>query len=397
MEMPLLRTAFALLALPTVAISQAAEVVYPRTAVADAQWSVGSRPSVLIGGANGNGPTEFSEIAGAVRLSSGALVVADGATRQLRFFTQDGAHLRSSGGRGRGPGEIADIDQFLRARDTLLVVDQRRVHQFLPTGTWHRSYRLPSIPGFIVGLAAGALGANDIVFQLRQGSLRAVAEIRRDSLWVARVGLRDSTLRHLRALPLASGYALAPGGPATYALGFAPPTLAVAREQHVCAGYPASYDIWCGDADGETTLRLRREVGSRAVSAKDRQAFRDRQAGRQADGSSRYEGSLRVHRERVAAAAKFATTYPAYSQLVLGPAGELWVRHFEAEDGLTTNPLRSNAEPSRWSVFDTRGRWLADCTLPARFVPTDIGTDYVLGISRDDDDIESVTLWRLRR
>jgi hypothetical protein len=352
---------------------------------------------VLIGGADGNGPTEFSDVVGAVRLSSGALVVADAATRQLRFFSSDGTHLRSIGRPGRGPGEIIDIDQFLRAHDTLLVVDRRRVHQFLADGTWQRSDRVPSIPGFVVGLAAGTLGASDIVFQMRRGSLRAVYEIRTDSLWVARVGLRDSTRHLLRTNPLASRYALAPGSPATYPLGFAPPTLAVARDQRVCAGYPEAFDIWCGDANGRTTLRIRRQVVSRVVSAADRQAFRDREAGRQADGSSRYEGSLRVHRERVAAAAKFATIFPAYSQLLLSSSGELWVRNFAAEDGLTTSPLRSNAEPSRWSVFDTRGRWLAECTLPARFAPTDIGTDYVLGISRDDDDIESVTLWRLHR
>jgi hypothetical protein len=392
-----MRVVALLLVCPATAPSQATDVLYPSTASAPVQWRVGPRPTVRIGGARGQGATEFSEIAGAVRLSTGAIVVADGATRQLRFFTPEGVHLGSSGGRGGGPGELTDIDQLLRARDTLLVVDQRRVHQFLPNGSWLRTYRIPRVPGFTFGLATGAIGADDLTFLLRGGSLSTVASLRHDSLWLARLRLSDSTLRQLRALPLAPGYALKPGGPPTYSLGFAPPTLAVARDQQICTGYPARYEIWCGDAEGRARLRLRRDVPSRTVSERDRRAFRDRQAGRQPDGSSRYEGALRVHRERVAAAAKFATSYPAYSQLLLGPSGDVWVRNFAAEDGLTMHPLRTNAAPSRWSVFDARGRWLADCAFPARFAPTDIGTDYVLGISRDDNDIESVALWPLHR
>ena len=52
--------------------------------------------------------------------------------------------------------------------------------------------------------------------------------------------------------------------------------------------------------------------------------------------------------------------------------------------------------PSVWSVFDAQGRWLGDVTLPARFSPMDIGADYVLGVARDEDGVETVAMYTLR-
>jgi len=42
------------------------------------------------------------------------------------------------------------------------------------------------------------------------------------------------------------------------------------------------------------------------------------------------------------------------------------------------------AVPSNWSVFDVRGRWLGDVTMPTGFLPFEIGTDYVAGTLRTD-------------
>ena len=44
---------------------------------------------------------------------------------------------------------------------------------------------------------------------------------------------------------------------------------------------------------------------------------------------------------------------------------------------------------------DAAGRWLCDVTMPARFAPKEIGADYVLGVARDDDNVEAVVMYRL--
>lgn len=51
----------------------------------------------------------------------------------------------------------------------------------------------------------------------------------------------------------------------------------------------------------------------------------------------------------------------------------------------------------RWTVFDSEGRQLGTLTLPARFRVTDVCADYVVGVGRDELDVEKVQLFRLDR
>jgi hypothetical protein len=48
-------------------------------------------------------------------------------------------------------------------------------------------------------------------------------------------------------------------------------------------------------------------------------------------------------------------------------------------------------------VFDATGRWLGDVSMPPRFVPLEIGADYVLGRSREADKVPRVVLYRLEK
>jgi hypothetical protein len=48
-------------------------------------------------------------------------------------------------------------------------------------------------------------------------------------------------------------------------------------------------------------------------------------------------------------------------------------------------------------VFSARGTWLSDVVLPPRFVPLEMGPDYVAGVAFDADDVERVVVWRLTR
>jgi len=282
--------------------------------------------------------------------------------------------------------------------DTLVAIDGRRaVHLFLPTGAWARSLLLPAVSGYVVNPAVGSLNAVEAVVRLRAGSMEALASLRADSAWLARVSLADSTVRVLAAVPLNPTFPTGPAGRYRYPLGYAPGPLVVARHGRVCLAYSAAYRIICVDSLGRPRRIIARDVAPRPVSDSARRAYRFVTSGRRPDGSSRYEGSLRAHRERIAAAIQFATTFPLISQLLLASTGELWVRRYVTEDGFTVSPWRTNAVESEWSVYDATGAWVADCTLPARFALADAGPDWILGVSRDSDDVERVSLYPLRR
>jgi len=82
-------------------------------------------------------------------------------------------------------------------------------------------------------------------------------------------------------------------------------------------------------------------------------------------------------------------TRPAYADLVVDSEGFVWVAEFLG---------RTEAdEPTDWEVFSSQGEWLGTVRLPARFRTDEIGPDYVLGIRRDEDDVEHVQMLRLKR
>ena len=48
-------------------------------------------------------------------------------------------------------------------------------------------------------------------------------------------------------------------------------------------------------------------------------------------------------------------------------------------------------------MFSPNGRWLGDIELPANLVVYEAGADYLLGVSKDAEGVESVVLHRLRK
>ncbi len=78
-------------------------------------------------------------------------------------------------------------------------------------------------------------------------------------------------------------------------------------------------------------------------------------------------------------------TFPAYGGIALTVEGYLWVREYD---------LPGN-EANNWSVFDAEGTLRGTLGLPPRFQPLDIGSDYVLGVAHDADDVEYVRLYNL--
>jgi hypothetical protein len=73
-----------------------------------------------------------------------------------------------------------------------------------------------------------------------------------------------------------------------------------------------------------------------------------------------------------------------YRYIIVSPQEHLWVR----------GPVRPNARVE-WSVYDLDARPLGRVTLPARFTLFQIGRDFILGVARDELDIEYVQLLRL--
>jgi len=98
-------------------------------------WVVGA-PVVEIGSVDGDSSGILFQVQDAVRLSDGRILVANGGTNELRFFTGSGRHLATIGGTGSGPGEFRWLTGVWVSADSMFAFDNAlaRVSVFTDQG-----------------------------------------------------------------------------------------------------------------------------------------------------------------------------------------------------------------------------------------------------------------------
>ncbi|MBW3551997.1 MAG: hypothetical protein KY466_00730 [Gemmatimonadetes bacterium] len=98
-----------------------------------------------IGTVYGPGPASFGLIRSLAVLPDGRIAVADGQAEEVRLFGRDGAHLRTFGGEGAGPGELRGSQGVHVDHEGLLRVAEQgnaRLSVFDPDGGFVRSHPL---------------------------------------------------------------------------------------------------------------------------------------------------------------------------------------------------------------------------------------------------------------
>jgi hypothetical protein len=341
-------------------------------------------------------PYELSDVGGAVRLTDGTIVVADGATRQLRYFDGRAQFLRAVGRAGQGPGEFQTLDMLTRlAGDTLVAGGETRFRSFFTgPGIFVRALNPPAASAQIVPGLSGLLGTFDsqaiVLASVPRGPPPAQAMASGVFAVPVYIVSRDgTTARSLGELPFWS-VTTSKDGPTQLRL--APHAVYAANGGEFFIGFGTEYTIRVYSPDGALKRIIRRQwIPPKITSA---------EIDRYADAWSRRwitsTGAAAERERREFRASPFSEILPAFAQLIADRSGNLWVREAKVADAgadgsYTTPPLVA----STWNVFDTQGRWTMNVTMPPRFAPTEIGADYVLGIARDGDGVETVVMYRL--
>ena len=344
-------------------------------------WTLDSTPPVRIGGGT-EGPTVLLSVYGAALLSGNRIAVADAGSYQIRLFAPNGTFIRSFGREGQGPGEFNSLWSLQRSADSLVGVDASgRAHVFASDGSLLRSYGRPYLREGRAPSRAGLLSDGSAIVY---GIDRSPASEAPDAmLWwrVQRQTASDS-----------SDLFRVPAHRAADERNWMPVGIVVAALDRVCAGYPSTFDITCFDSRGKPLFRIHWNVRRRAVTEDERQFLRS------AHVAANISRVRREILEKEASAFVFAETAPAFGTLAIATNGELWVSEFHRAMGRPgPGSIIAPSAPVRWHVFGRNGNWVADVMLPARFVPYEMGTDYVIGVTFDQDDVEHVVLYRLRR
>lgn len=347
-------------------------------------WIVADAPLLSIGALDGDDAYVFHEAFTALRLSNGVIVVGDRGSRTLRLFDADGRHLRTVGRQGSGPGEFRSLSSVQRiAGDTLVVWDGglRRVSTVdaagefvgevsaallgnspiqmirrLDDGRWLVSWE-PSLSGAggfgvhrrtaVVGVAATDLSPADTI-----------------GTWP---GLEFSVVQ-----TAGGGMSIGPS-PWGRALALAPrgAEIIVANSKRM------GYDV--AGNDGAIRASVRVPMDLRMTDAH-RQELLAAALAQARDGDTEFArawyGGDGVPQHRA-----------AFRGVLVDTGGNVWL-----------GPAGSPAvDPRRWIVFDVGGRYLGVVVMPEGFTPSDVGDDWILGVTRDDLGVERVQLFALRR
>ncbi len=358
-------------------------------------WTLSSQPVLLIGG--GTEPEyKFSRVGAAARLGDGRIVVAERADLHLRMFDSTGRYLRTSGRKGQNPGEFTDIGLLMRLPgDSLAVESMQYTSIFAPDGQFIRQVRYgPFAPGVLQTPFVAVLGrfadGSAVVGDFPQGrrSGRVVARFA-DSSTLLLVDPTGAVTRQVDRVPAAS-FGASVGTPTR--LTFGPELVQASAANHVYLGFADHYVIREYDAGWTLRRIIRRAWTPRPLTPTDLHTYVDAWMERWSTDSG-----PRRDRDRLARLnAPYPDSLPAFVDLLASPDGGLWLRDPDLAGAAGCACLTSvTTGPSRWSVFDARGRWLGQVNMPIGFMPAEVGGDYVLGQLRDANGPPRVAMYRI--
>ena len=350
-----------------------------------AAWKVAGSAALTLGGLAGDSALDFIGIVGARRLGDGGLVVANGGTGQLRWFSAAGKHVRTVGGRGAPPGRFAAVSSLYAIGDTLLAWDGRAriLTRLSSSGEILRqdSPRLADSARLFAVLGAfrdgGLLAEAGTALELKDrqpGSLRPGRSLFRFS--------PDGASDSVGVLPGEELYLSTEGGHASLS---AVPFGLGSRLSVLPGGYVTTEGDRMQLEMRDPSGRLRRIIrwpGARLPVSPD---DIDRQ-GRLLLGSAG-TGMQRAQLDSVWRAIPKPDSLPAIIGLVPDPGSLVWARR-GGHVGDTE---------AEWWVFSKEGAWLGTIALPTNSSPLDISAEWIVLRTVDENRIERVEVRRMRR
>ena len=345
----------------------------PVPETSESSWRMDAVPVFAVGGEPSGPTSDIYNVSGAVRLSDGRIVIADGAPRLLVLDSM-GTYLETWGGEGDGPGEFRRIGWMqLVPGDSIVVYDPvlARVQFFTGGGEYAGSVR-PDVPRWAL---VGRSRDGGWVSRRVQPQPPSVPEDGVSPPRDVMVLSHDADGSGEELLGTLEG-----GEEIVLPTGFIYFGLHPLRELRISVGpqevYATSgrrFEIQVYDLNGgpgrvlsweSPLVPLTPQIMVDAIVA--------------IGGSVRIEDIPPLREDQ---------TLPAISGLLVDREGNVWAEAYDPE----------LENPRTWSVFEPNGQLLAEVTMPPRFRPYDIGPDFVLGVIRDLLDVERIHMYRLHR
>lgn len=341
-------------------------------------WEIDSTPDLSMGvtglssGESAPAWYTFHRIGGVRQLADGRVVVADGGSREVRFFDSSGEFIHRVGRQGRGPGEFEGGPILVRAlfSDSLLLFDSKpvRFHFLSSDDDGYRIVRPATWKGATPPI--GFIDPNVFVglMYLHKPTTIGPYEIPATYAWVdIATGVR--TL--VDSFPVQPQYTtrfvdgLAYGG----LIPFSPmPSAAVTRDgAFVTDG--AHAEIKKYDIDGRLQRIIRVDEPSRQIENGDIQSY------------------IEATGQPLDPDIPIPDVMPTFQSLLVDDEGWLWAKKYDWD------PARRPV----WVVFDPSGRAHGYVETPVGLRINQIASDFVLGVWTDELEVEHVRRYPLIR
>ncbi|MCC6245825.1 MAG: hypothetical protein IT353_23535 [Gemmatimonadaceae bacterium] len=356
-------------------------------------WALGSTPRLRLGD-DADPRTTFGD-ARVIRTGAGALVVLDGATKQLRLYSDKGAFVQLLARAGAGPGELRRPSLLLHHLDTVRVVENSPGPQLV------HSYRVGR--GFLAQeRITPANSPRGVILQARLSSgqyLAAAGDGKRrvDPTLQDGVAWRDSIRLGVMAAPEGGQIQWIGTFPNDTRWSFTVPAFGPSPTSQTVAGgsrlvrCASGSQIWIGDSDlptievysesGQLIRRVTLPIPSRALNA----TVLDRLRQRAIAEANNAAGRLVLNAFYTKAARP--KNAPHFASCLAGVRGDVWIELYREDPDATTT----------WLVVGSDGTMRARVTTPARFSLQHVSEDAVAGIARDEIDAERVEVYTIQR
>jgi hypothetical protein len=347
-------------------------------------WELSLTPSVQIGTLEGDPEYQLHRAMGAVRLGDGGIVVANAGTYELRFYDAAGQFTHAVGRKGGGPGEFANLSSLWSiAGDSLVAWDwgSSRMSFFDATGRYARTVAVTVVEGWGLPLPVGRLANGQLlVVAIGFPTPGVTSGVLQDTAALYRCNARGEPLDSLRQFPFSDLQLFTTEhGPSVTRLPFGRTTQVGTIGDGFFVGTADAYEIRFYSSDGALQRIVRREHERRPLTDADIQRYKER---RLATASEMEK--TRFQLERRLDETEYPAAMPAYGSIMVGRDENLWVADYV-----------TSGEPGHWRAFDRAGRMVAALETPPGLLVFEIGSDYVLGRSRDELDVEQVQLYAL--
>jgi hypothetical protein len=352
---------------------------------ADTRWTIDSAPSLTIGVEEGDPQREFFRLIDVRRLSDGRVAALNAGTSELRYFSPEGAYLCTSGREGAGPGEFEQMSWMqLLDEDSLLVYSfggGGRLSLIGPDGSFVRTLAIPRVPDVQYVQPNGVL--SDGALLLRSGRSYGMGVTSGTHSDSAILIIHDGGTERARIGPLPSNQSAVVASEnrmTVTSLVFGKSLLTGFGSGLLYVGTNERYEISAHDTLGRLTRSIRLDRAPEPVTAA---AIAHVESTRLANARTE---NARAMSKSLFEQMDFPATMPSYAEILVDRSGNVWVARYDYLPG-----------PRTWDVFNAEGQLLGAVRLPDRFRLRMISDGEIIGISRDELDVQRIQAFRISK